>query len=187
MERVGRRARRWPYVTAIIVLAVAALALGGLYAYSTNSAQQWSAQAAKDSSSLSSVTAERDDLLTKYRAVDSQLSDATSKLNDTTSKLNQANDQIRSLANDKAQLGDKSALQQETEVTLAQLVGASQKVSGDLRSCIANLQTLQTYLQNAASYDPASLDTVMGKVNTGCNNAQSESDALTKTIQGLGK
>ena len=182
-----RRTRRWPYLLAVGVLSAAVLALAAGYAYSTDSAERWRTQDSKDSASLATMTAQRDSLSAKAATLGSQLSDANSRLSDTTTQLNSANDRIRTLANDKAQLGDNAALQAQAEAQLAQLVGASQKVSSDLTACIGSLQNLQHYLVNSTAYDQASLLAYAQGINSQCDNARSESDALTKTIQGLGK
>jgi hypothetical protein len=94
-------------------------------------------------------------------------------------QYDQANHRVRSLANEKAQVGDAAA-------ELAQLVGASQRVSADLSTCISDLQKLQTYLVNTSAYDQTSLLSVVRGINTECNNARGEGEGLTKTIQ-LGK
>ena len=180
VQPLPQRPRRWPYITAIVVLALGVVVFGSGYAYSTNSANQWRATADKTSLDLSSMTAERDGLSEKITSLNSQLSTTNSKLNDTTSQLNDANGRIRSLANEKAQLGDNTAF-------LTELVAASQKVSTEMSTCIRDLQKLQTYLVNSNLYDQASLISVARGVNSECNTARSDSDALTKTIQGLGK
>ncbi|GAB2707573.1 hypothetical protein ACX801_08010 [Arthrobacter bambusae] len=187
LQRVARRPRRWPYITAIIVLALGVLGLGAGYAYSTNSAEQWRATADRTSRDLASMTAERDGLLDKNSTLTSQLSDTTDKLIDTTSKLNlttsnlnDANGRIRSLANEKAQLGDNAAI-------LAELVAASQNVSTEMSTCISDLQKMQTYLVDYRSYDQAQLISYVRGVNSECNTARADSDSLTQKIQGLGK
>ncbi|MHA7300436.1 hypothetical protein [Pseudarthrobacter sp. MDT1-22] len=171
----------------IVVLAVGLLGLGAAYAYSTNSAGQWRATADKTSRNLASMTAERDGLSEKNTSLTSQLSDTksklndtTSKLNDTTSKLNDASARIRSLANEKAQLGDDTAF-------LAELIASSQNVSTQMSTCIRDLQKLQTYLVNYAAYDQAALISFVQGVNSECNTARADSDSLTQKIQGLKK
>lgn len=187
LQPVARGPRRWLYITAIIVLALGVLGLGAGYAYSTNSAEQWRVTADKTSRDLASMTADRDslasqlaDTTTKFHDATTQLRDTTTKLNDTTSQLNDANGRIRSLANEKAQLGDNAAV-------LAELVAASQNVSTEMSTCIGDLQKLQTYLVNSSAYDQASLLRVVRGVNSECNTARADSDSLTQKIQGIGK
>lgn len=184
---VGRRPRKWPYVVAIVVLAVGVLGLGAGYAYSTNSAEQWRATADRTSQDLASMTAERDDLSEKNSSLTTQLSDTTSKLNDTTSQLNDANSRIRSLANEKAQIGDEAALLAVDAAILAELVAASQNVSAQMSTCISNLQTLQTYLVDYRSYDQAALISFIRGINSQCDTARANSDSLTQKIQGIGQ
>lgn len=179
-QREGRRPRRWPYAVTIAILVGGLLALGMGYAYSTDTAEQWRSTAEKTSHDLASMTAERDGFAQKNKTLTSQLGDTTSKLNDTTAQLNTANDRIRSLANEKAQAGDTAAL-------FAELVGASQKVSRELSACISDLQKLQTYLVNYSAYDQTSLLTYVRGINSECDKARSDSDSLTRYIQGLGK
>jgi hypothetical protein len=178
LQRAERRPRKWPYVLAIVVLAVGVLGLGAAYAYSTNSADQWRATADKTSRNLASITAERDGLSEKNTTLTSQLSDTKGKLNDTTTQLNDANARIRSLANEKAQVGDNAAF-------LAGLVLDSQNVSSGMSTCIRDLQTLQTYLVNYSAYDQAALISFARGVNSECNTARADSDSLTQKIQGL--
>lgn len=175
-----RRPRKWPYIVAIAVLAAGALCLGAGYAYSTNSADQWRTTADKTSRSLASMTAERDGLSQKNTSLTSQLGDTNSKLNHTTSQLNDANARIRSLANEKAQLGDDTAI-------LAELVVASRNVSTQMSTCISDLQELQTYLVDYRSYNQASLLSYVRGINSQCNSARADSERLTQKIQGIGK
>ena len=182
-----RRARRWPCVATVVVLTTGLLALGSGYAYSTNSAEQWRATSEKQSRDLSSMTADRDSLAQKNQALTSQLGDTTSKLtaatgqlNDTATQLNTANDRIRSLANEKAQVGDSAAM-------LAELVGASQKVSGETASCIHEHQNYETYLGGPRPYDQVSVLARLETLNSVCQMASTDTDSLTRTIQGLNK
>jgi hypothetical protein len=178
VQPVERRPRKWPFVVAIAVLALGVLSLGAGYAYSTNSADQWRAAADKTSRDLGSMTAERNGLSEKNTSLTTQLTDANNKLNTTTTQLNDANARIRSLANEKAQVGDEAA-------TYAGLVVDSQKVSTGMSTCIDKLQNLQTYLVNYTDYDPASLISYVRGINSQCNTARADSDSLTQTIQGL--
>ncbi|MHC6595098.1 hypothetical protein [Arthrobacter sp. C152] len=170
--------RKRPYVVAIVVLALGVLGLGAAYAYSTNSAEQWRTTADKYSRNLASMTAERDGLAAKNTSLTTQLSDTNGKLASTTSQLNDANARIRSLANEKAQLGDSTAI-------LAEVVADSQNVSTQMSTCIRDLQKLQSYLVNYTAYEQASLISFVQGVNSECNTARADSDSLTRTIQGL--
>lgn len=175
-----RRTRRWPYIAAIVVLAAGLLALGDGYAYSTNSAEQWRTTSEKTSQDLASMTADRDSLTQKNTTLTSQLGGTTSKLNDTTTQLNTANDRIRSLANEKAQVGDSAAM-------LAELVATSQTVSGEMATCIHEHQSYETYLGGSRPYDQVSVQSRLQSLNSVCAVAYKDSGSLTVTIQGLSR
>jgi len=179
-QTAARRTRRWPYIATIVVLAAGLLALGAGYAYSTNSAEQWRTTSEKTSRDLASMTADRDSLTQKNTTLTSQLGDTTNKLGDTTTQLNTANDRIRSLANEKAQVGDNVAM-------LAQLVAASQTVSGEMATCIHEHQNYETYLDGPRPYDQVSVQSRLQSLNSVCAVAYKDSDSLTRTIQGLSK
>ena len=175
-----RRTRRWPYIATIVVLGAGLLALGAGYAYSINSAEQWRTTSEKTSRDLASMTADRDSLAQKNQTLTSQVGDTTSKLNDTTSQLNSANDRIRSLANEKAQVGDSAAM-------LVELVATSQKVSGEMATCIHEHQNYETYLDGPRPYDQVSVQSRLQSLNSVCAVAYKDSDSLTRTIQGLSR
>lgn len=175
-----RRTRRWPYIATIVVLAAGILALGAGYVYSTNSAEQWRTTSEKTSRDIDSMTSDRDSLAQKNTTLTSQLDDKTSKLGDTTTQLNSANDRIRSLANEKAQVGDNAAM-------LAELVAASQTVSGEMATCIHEHQNYETYLGGPRPYDQVSVLSRLQSLNSVCAVAYKDSDSLTRTIQGLSK
>ena len=174
------RARRWPLVLPIVVLSLLAACLGAAFIYSNNSAQSWrdsSTKATSDLTStkkdLASVTQERDTL----RGVRDELTRTQSSLADVTSKYNSASDRIRSLSNEKAQIGDQAAL-------MAGFVTMSHQVTQEMDQCISALQTLEGYLVNAKSYDSVSLGNYTQGINKGCNQARADSDALSKKLAG---
>jgi uncharacterized protein involved in exopolysaccharide biosynthesis len=72
------------------------------------------------------MTRQRDDL-------DSQLQTTKEDLADTVRKYNKANDRIRSLANEKAQVGDQAAF-------LAETVALSNQVTIELDACVNDLK-----------------------------------------------
>jgi chromosome segregation ATPase len=153
-----------------VVLFLSAAALGAAFLYSTNSAQEWRNSANASEEKVASMTRQRDDLKVQVGGLQTQLTDMTTQ-------YNAATDRIRSLSNEKAQVGDKNA-------SLATLVVMSQNVTKKMDSCIKDLQELQTYLVNSASYDTASLVNYGRQINTGCNNARADSDALSKKLAG---
>ncbi|WP_422934208.1 trypsin-like peptidase domain-containing protein [Sinomonas sp. P47F7] len=153
------------YVAAVVVLAAGLITLGAGYAISTNSAEQWRASSERTSRNLASMTAERDGLAQKNGALTSQLGDTTSKLNDTTTQLNTADERIRSLANEKAQVGASAAL-------LAELVVASQKVGSELAACIHEHQNYESFLGGSPRpYDQSSMVSRTRSVDSVCQVA----------------
>lgn len=188
IQSAKRRLRKWPYVVAIAMLAVVVLCLGALYAYSTNSADEWRATADKTTRDLESMTALRDGLSEKNATLTSELSEANRKLNDTMSQLNDATARIRALANEKAQLGDRTAGLVVEAVVLQEIVDASQNVSTRMSVCIDELQNLQSHLVNLvnySAYDQSSLISFVRDINSQCNTARTDSDSLTQKIRGL--
>jgi septal ring factor EnvC (AmiA/AmiB activator) len=186
-----RAARRWPFVVSIIVLSLVAVGLGVGFAYSTYSAQEWRSAAnktsdelAKKSEDLVAMTKQRDDLKIEAQelqnrldGVNSQLSDTQKQLDGVTSDFNTATDRVRSLADEKAQVGDDAAY-------MATLVAMSQGVTEEMDGCIGNLQKLQTYLVDFSSYDSESLIAYATEINAGCNKARADSEALSKKLAG---
>lgn len=179
-ESPPARGRRWPFVVIIVVLSILAAGAGAGFAYSNSSAQAWresSTQAASDLAStkkaLASATLERDQLL----GVRDELTRTQSSLADMTSKYNAASDRIRSLSNEKAQVGDQAAL-------MTGFVATSHQVTQEMDQCISALQTLEGYLVNSRSYDSVSLGNYTQSINTGCSQARADSDALSKQLAG---
>lgn len=186
-----RAPRRWPFIVAIVVLALVAAGLGAAFAYSTYSAQEWRSTAnktsddlAKTSNDLASMTKQRDSFKSNAQDLQNQLDDANSQLTETQQKLagvttdyNTASDRVRSLADEKAQAGDAAAYMQT-------LVSMSQGVTSEMDTCISDLQKLQTYLVDFSSYDPDALISYARQVNDGCNKARADSEALSKKLAG---
>lgn len=179
-----RSARRWPFVVTTVVLSVIAAGLGGGFAYSTYSAQEWRSSAQKTSDELAAVTKQRDsfksdaeDLQARLDDVNSELADTQQKLAGVTTDYNAATDRVRSLADEKAQVSDDAAL-------MATLVAMSQGVTEEMDTCIGDLQKLQTYLVDFSSYDSEALITYARRINDGCNKARADSDALSKKLAG---
>ncbi|BAS11769.1 hypothetical protein AHiyo8_00720 [Arthrobacter sp. Hiyo8] len=69
---------------------------------------------------------------------------------------------------------------------LAELVAASQKVSGEMASCIHQHQNYETYLGGPRPYDQVSVQSRVQTLNSVCQVASNDSGSLTRTIQGLG-
>ncbi|MBT2519750.1 hypothetical protein [Arthrobacter sp. ISL-28] len=186
-----RAIRRWPFVVSIVALSLVAAGLGVGFAYSTHSAQEWRSAAnktsddlAKTSGDLVAMTKQRDDLKIDAQELQNRLDGVNTKLVDTqkqldgvTSDYNTATDRVRSLADEKAQVGDQAAYMET-------LVAMSQGVTAEMDGCIGNLQKLQTYLVDFSSYDPEALISYATQINDGCNKARADSDALSKKLAG---
>ena len=169
--------RRWPFVVAIVVLLLLCAALGAGVVYETNAAKQWRDIASNTAEDLTSMTQQRDAVNGQFASAQSQLSTSQKSLSDVTAQYNTASDRIRSLSNEKAQVGDKAAL-------LAELVGLSKTVTGEMDTCISSLQSLEVYLVDFQSYDATSLTSYVRSVNAFCNQARADSDALSRKLAG---
>lgn len=186
-----RPTRRWPFIVSIVALSLVAAGLGAGFAYSTYSAQEWRSAAnktsddlAKTSGDLVAMTKQRDDLKidaqelqNRLDGVNSQLADTQKQLDGVTSDYNTATDRVRSLADEKAQVGDEAA-------SMATLVAMSRGVTEEMDACIKDLQELQTYLVDFSSYDSDALITYAREINEGCNKARADSEALSTKLAG---
>lgn len=176
-------------------MALVAAGLGVGFAYSTYSAQEWRSAAsrtsddlAKTSEDLVAMTKQRDDLKidaqelqNKLDGVNSQLADTQKQLDGVTSDYNTATDRVRSLADEKAQVGDAAA---SMATSMANLVTMSQGVTEEMDACIKDLQKLQTYLVDFSSYDSDALITYARQINEGCNKARADSEELSRKLAG---
>ncbi|UKA73562.1 hypothetical protein [Arthrobacter sp. FW306-06-A] len=106
-----------------------------------------------------------------------QAGDLRTQLGKVTDQYKTATDRIRSLSDEKAQTGDEAA-------HYATLVVMSQNVTAGMDLCIKDLQKLQTYLVDFDSYDSASLLNYARQINSGCNQARADSEALSKKLAG---
>lgn len=149
--------------------------MGAGFAYSHHAAQEWRSSADQLSRDLATMTKQRDSLVTESQDLRNSLGDAQNQLASMTTKYNTAADRIRSLSDEKAQVGDEAA-------SLATLVVMSQKVGQEMDTCISDLQDLQTYLVDYTSYEAASLINYVREVNTNCDQARAGSEALTEAL-----
>ena len=186
-----KQPKRWPLTAfAVIVFLVAAVLAVG-YTYSTHSAQEWQATAESSAKKLGVVSAERDDLEsevadleTEVAGLKSEVADLQKKSDDLqshseelTSGLDSATERIRSLADEKAQVGDLAAWQ-------ADALRLSESVTTQMDTCIADLQELQTYLVDFMSYEPDSLLKYIQDINDGCDEARRGSADLSTKLAG---
>lgn len=176
-----RPERRWPYVASIVVLFLAAASLG----IGFTSAQEWRAFANRSAEDLAAVTKQRDDLKiqtaelqTRLDDTQDELTDTQKQLDDMTTQFNTTTDRVRSVSNEKAQAGVNAAL-------MASLSAMSQGVSQGMDACIEDLQKLQTYLVDFASYDSASLISYASAITSGCK-ARATPDVKSHNLPSLG-
>lgn len=174
---LDKRVKRWPLITLSIFLLFVAAILGYGYVYSTNSAQEWRTAQNVSASHLKTMTSERDGLTLKVSELQSESTDLRTKLDQTTTDLNTATDRIRSLSDEKAQVGDSAAF-------LTEVLIMSQSVTAQMDMCIGDLQKLQIYLVDFQSYDAESLLKYAGGINDGCDKARDDSAALSRKLGG---
>lgn len=172
-----RRPLRWPFIVSIVVLFLVAAGLGAAFAYSTYSAQEWRGAAARSDKALATMTKQRDEQSAQIDDLKSEVTDLRNQLGDVTADYNTATGRIRSLSDEKAQTGDEAAY-------YATLVAMSQNVTEGMDLCIDNLQQLQTYLVNFDSYDSTALINYAREINSGCNQAKADSEALSRKLAG---
>lgn len=179
-----KQPKRWPLTAfAVIVFLVAAVLAVG-YTYSTHSAQEWHATAESSAKKLGVVSAERDILESEVAGLKSEVADLQKKSDDLqshseelTSGLDSATERIRSLADEKAQVGDLAAWQ-------ADILRLSESVTTQMDTCIADLQELQMYLVDFMSYEPDSLLKYIQDINDGCDEARQGSADLSTKLAG---
>ena len=166
---------RRPYVILscllTVLLAVSAVALWETYA----SGRGWEKTATQRASQLQAMTVQKDQLTAQLTAAQHDLASTKATLAERTAQYNAASARIRSLADEKAQVGDKAA-------ALAEAVVLSKQVSAELDTCVNSLEQLQGYLVNFASYDVTWLATYAGEVNGGCDKARADNAELAQAL-----
>lgn len=183
----ARPRRRWPLALAWVLVGVLALSLGVLgygYQQSLDSSRAWKALADSTTVTLDQARADLDTTTATLAKTKSALADTQKALDQTKGNLetiagqyNDASQRIRQLADEKAQVGDEAGL-------LATAVAQAGRLQEQLDTCVAGLRSLQTYLANAADYEPASLASYVAQVNSGCDQAQTESAAFQQWLNG---
>ena len=167
--------RRWPYVALSVILAAALAGVSIALVSTMETGQAWRATAMQRAADLRTMAAQKDDLAAQLKTAQAGLASARSTLADTTARFNAATARIRTLADEKAHVGDQAAL-------LAEAVLLSKQVSSELDTCISDLQQLQGYLVNFQSYDLTWLASYAGEVNRGCDRARSDNAALAQKL-----
>jgi septal ring factor EnvC (AmiA/AmiB activator) len=171
---VPARSRRGLRVV-IVLLSLALLVAAGGFVYSARSAQSWRDTAGRTANTLKSTQQQREAIKTQLAATEVQLDSTKKNLAGVTTKYNQATDRIRSLADEKAQVGDQAAI-------LAETIALSRTVTQELDTCVNNLQALQGYLVNYQAYDSTSLIQYATDINGSCDSARSDNAALAKQL-----
>ena len=156
----------------VLVLVVSGLVLARMF--STN--QAW-----EDSSAGWEKLA--NDTANELAATKNDLATATSELEATSAQLATAQQRITELANEKAQLGDTSASQQQLADYQARVSLAAGQVATALASCVSGQQKLIGYLQDSAQYDAAQLTQFGQDVQTVCEHATDANTALQDELR----
>ncbi len=180
--------RRWPGILAWALVGLLVAALGGLgylYQESNESALSWRQLAdttateltttrgelAQTTATLADTQAQLNSTLSSLDEARDALAETKGNLDDVAGQYNEAADRIRSLANEKAQAGDRIGF-------LSSVLVRSGEVSARLGECVSGQQDLQRYLVDAGSYDQDSLMAYVEQVNRDCDDAQGANDAF---------
>lgn len=181
VQPVPAKSRRGLWLV-IGLLSLALLVTAGGFAYSAHSAQSWRDTADRTASELNSTRQQREDFKAQLAAsrvqlasTEGDLASVTTKLNEATTNYNRATDRIRSLANEKAQVGDQAAI-------LAETVVLSDRVTKELDTCVSDLQTFSSYLIQYQGQDMTNLLGFAGRVDTDCNLAKSDNAVLAQRL-----
>lgn len=150
------------------VLLVVALALAGYLLVTTRAheraSEQWRALAQGKADALTATQQELDGATAELTAVRDQLATATARISE--------------LANEKAQIGDEAAMEQQLRDYQQRVSTAAATVASALDRCVTAQQTLIGYLGEAAKYDPAQLDQFATDVGGLCSAAQKANTTL---------
>ncbi|WP_426595384.1 hypothetical protein ACPPVS_07395 [Cellulomonas sp. McL0617] len=178
-EQPAPRARRRPRTAVVVLSAVLVLVLVGTglvlarmlattRAWQESSAG-WERLATQGATDLASTQGD--------------LATAQSELDTTTAQLATAQTRITDLANEKAQLGDTNATQQELADYQARVSQAAGQVATALAACITGQQKLIGYLQESQKYDTAQLTQFGQDVATVCSQATAANTALQAELK----
>lgn len=166
-----RRGRTW----AVVVLAVLLAAVTALSTYlwiRTVRYEEYAAdieQQARDiGTELATLRAEHEGTVGELTAVNEQLTTAQER--------------ITQLADEKAQVGDDREVQRQLVDYQARISQAAANVASALSTCIDAQNQLITYLEDAASYDPADLERFKGDVQGVCKAATDANAELQRQL-----
>ena len=173
---IRRRFPIWPTVAVLALLGCGALGAGLMYANS--SADQWRVRSHQSEAARAETQLELDGSRIQAEKLQTDLAKTQAALTGVTKDYNEAAARIRSLANEKAQVGD-------TLAEVQQITALSQQVSTKLDACINNLRTLQGYVVSLDSYNLDEVIAFATEVNRSCNEAQRLNAALSDVIDRL--
>lgn len=170
--RRGRRAVRVLAVLLVLVVLVA----GGLVTYLWRTTDAWRSTSG-DWEHLARQAAT--DLATTRADLDTARDD----LAETREQLTTAQARITELADEKAQLGDDSAAQQQLADYQARVSQAAGQVATALATCIDSQQQLIGYLLDAEQYEPADLERFRTDVDGLCAQATAANAQLQEELE----
>lgn len=154
-----------------VALVVALVAVGRMIQVTTawqHTSAQWQALARTHGDQLAQAQAD--------------LKAAQDELTSTRSQLDAAQTRITQLADEKAKLGDSTAVQQQLADYQARVSQAAGKVATSLATCIDGQNKLISYLDNASAYDAASLARYRNDVQSYCGQATAANTALQREL-----
>lgn len=168
------RRRAWTVAT-VSVLSVLLVATGALATYlwlvtdrQDQRAAEIEAQARQIGTQLATLRAEHEGTLGELAGVNDQLTTAQER--------------ITQLADEKAQVGDDREVQRQLVDYQARVSQAAANVASALSTCIDAQNQLITYLEDAASYDPADLERFKGDVQGVCAAATEANTELQRQL-----
>ncbi len=167
-EMPSHRRRRPRIVVALAAAVVVLLGLSGYLVVATRAHEHasvaWRTLAERKADELASTKQDLDGATNELTAVREQLATATTR--------------ITELANEKAQIGDEVATQQQLTDYQKRIGAAAATVASALDRCVTAQQTLIGYLRDAASYSSTDLARYSSDVDALCRSAQDANTSL---------
>ncbi|WP_246783970.1 hypothetical protein [Cellulomonas persica] len=173
-DRPRRRSRAVPVLATLLVVVL--LVAGPLVAYLWRTTDEWRASS-EDWEDLARGTA------VELERTQGDLAAAQRTLDDTRDQLATAQERITELADEKAQLGDDSAAQQQLADYQARVSQAAGKVATALATCIAGQSQLIGYMDDADSYEPDVLARFREDVDALCGQATEANEQLQHELE----
>lgn len=165
------RGRTWAVVV-LSVLLVLVMALAAYLWVRTDRYEAYAdaleAQGRSVGGELASLRVQHDGTLTELDAVNEQLATAQTR--------------ITQLADEKAQVGDDREVQRQLVDYQERISQAAANVASALSTCIDAQNQLITYLEDAASYDPADLERFKADVQGVCKAATDANAELQRQL-----